>query len=421
MMAVNVWPRFGLRASPFFNQPLESNPDHPTRPITLFVGREADVKLTMNRVIGSHSSVNVVTGGYGVGKTTFIHFVRYRLGQHDKVIVHSSPLRLTNTSMPETISAEVLRRLVDLVELTSALDRLRRTRSFKSAKETVHRVDRWSGSLALLGFGGGLEKTTKEPPIPIHDVVTMAYDLSESIVRIDDSIKMVLHIDNLENLYGPSDAQRARILFRDIRDLLQLDGVHYLLSGGLDLYRAVIAKEQKVSDVVGLPIILAPLDRDTAWRALELRANHLARKGRRGRVPITPDAFTGLYLAYAGNLRGMFGLAEQVFEGRAPVGVEPLEWDGLSSAAREITVTHLGALLQKADLDYLRTAYEVFGRSEFRQTDLAPHLQMTQPSVSRAMDRWVKEGYIEVVREDPPNKYVRLSGLMLIAFGWNAK
>ena len=419
LIAVNVWSGFGLRASPFFNQPLEPDEDHPTRPITLFVGREAESQLVLNKVAGSHSSASMVTGGFGVGKTTFIHYVQHRLRQDPSVLIHPSPVRMTSTMTPEAITAEVLRRLLGGVELAEGLDRVTSSPAFKRAEEAVRRVDRWSGSVSILGLGGGVEKATVEPPFPVHDLVSLAFELAERIQDIDADRKNVIHLKNLENVYDPSEPQRAQRLFMDIRDLLQLDGVHYLMAGSLGLYRSAIHKEQKVSDVVGLPIILSPLDRENAWKAIGLRAAHLSRNGERGKVPITQGAFSGLYQAFGGNLRGVFSLAEQIFEGRPPKEFEPLDWNALAPTAREMAVAHLGGLLGRSDLGYLKTAYERFKDREFRQADLAPHLDMKQPSVSRAMDRWAGERLIEVVREEPPARYVRLSGLVLIAFGWD--
>ena len=78
----------------------------------------------------------------------------------------------------------------------------------------------------------------------------------------------------------------------------------------------------------------------------------------------------------------------------------------------------LNSLVRKTDLEYLHTAFKNFGAGEFRQADLAKHLQVRQPTVSRVMDRLAGIRLLEVVREEPPSKYVRLGGLVLVAFGW---
>jgi hypothetical protein len=46
-------------------------------------------------------------------------------------------------------------------------------------------------------------------------------------------------------------------------------------------------------------------------------------------------------------------------------------------------------------------------------------VDITQPSLSRALDRWSEQRLVETVREEPPSRYPRLSGLVLIAPGWS--
>jgi hypothetical protein len=68
----NPWTPYGLGDDPFFQDPLAPT-DDPTRPISLFVGRAAEVQLLGGQVVGSLSSRAVVQGGAGVGKTSVVN------------------------------------------------------------------------------------------------------------------------------------------------------------------------------------------------------------------------------------------------------------------------------------------------------------------------------------------------------------
>ena len=416
---MNIWTGFGLRASPFFNLPLEPDPEHPTRPITLFVGREVEVAHVQNRVLGSHSSTTLVSGGYGVGKTTFVSYSEYMLGSQPDVHVAPAPIRLTSTTTPEMLASEMIRRIIDTISGIEGNSKVVRSKVFKRAEHAVAGIDQWTASLSILGLGGGVGRSKEQPPHPIHDLVSLAHGLADRVHRSNPELKTVIHLNNIENVFDPTDAAPAKRLFRDIRDLLQLDGVHLLIAGAIDFYGAVISQEEKVSDVLGLPIVLGPFDQETAWLVLERRVKHLSRINEKGRVPISKAAFNTMHEAYRGNLRGMFGFIETVLETKPPRRDEPIEWEELLSPARKVAVNHLTTLVNRKDIELLKKAVDAFGPEEFRQADMLEILDINQPTLSRTMDRWTKQRVLEIIREELPNKYVRLSGLALIGFGWS--
>jgi len=377
------------------------------------------VAHVQNRVLGSHSSTTLVSGGYGVGKTTFVSYSEYKLGSHADVHVASAPIRLTSTTTPEMLAAELIRRIIDSIHGKEGMSTVVRSKVFKRAERAVAGTDQWTASLSILGVGGGVGRSREQPPYPIHDLVSLAHGLADKVHRDNPELKTVIHLNNIENVFDPTDAAPAKRLFRDIRDLLQLDGAHLLIAGGIDFYSAVISQEEKVSDVISLPIVLGPFDQDTAWLVLERRVTHLSRKNENGKVPISRAAFNAMHDAYRGNLRGMLGFIETVIETKPPRQDEPIEWEDLLSPARRVAVNHLTMLVNQKDLELLRKAVDAFGPEEFRQADMLEILDINQPTLSRTMDRWAKQRVLEIIREELPNKYVRLSGLALIGFGWS--
>lgn len=58
------------------------------------VGREAELVLAANQVLGAASSRAIVQGEYGVGKTSFVGRLRTALAGHG-VLTHARPVRVT--------------------------------------------------------------------------------------------------------------------------------------------------------------------------------------------------------------------------------------------------------------------------------------------------------------------------------------
>jgi hypothetical protein len=115
----------------------------------------------------------------------------------------------------------------------------------------------------------------------------------------------------------------------------------------------------------------------------------------------------------------MFTISGLSLESRPPPSYGPVAWDDLIPSARKAALDQVGSVASTREIEYLRTIYVQFRQREFRQTDLARHLDVSQPQVSRVMDRLQAMRLVELVREEPPSKYLRLAGLTLIALGWN--
>src|SRR5690349_12987100 len=106
------WTPYGLSDDPFFQAPLSPSSEA-VRPITLFVGREAEIQLLGGQVVGTSSSRGIVEGLPGVGKTSFVNRLKVALAERG-VLTHEQPLRAIPGMGARQFVAEVLRILLQI-------------------------------------------------------------------------------------------------------------------------------------------------------------------------------------------------------------------------------------------------------------------------------------------------------------------
>src|SRR5918992_2628224 len=106
------WTPYGLTDDPFFQAPLSPSSEA-ARPITLFVGRDAEIRLLGGQVVGASSSRAIVEGAPGVGKTSFVNRLKVALAERG-VLTHERPVRAAPGMTGRQFVAEVLRVLLQI-------------------------------------------------------------------------------------------------------------------------------------------------------------------------------------------------------------------------------------------------------------------------------------------------------------------
>jgi hypothetical protein len=110
------WTPYGLSDDPFFQEPLDPT-DDTSRPVSLFVGRRAELQLVAGQIVGNkHASRALVQGAPGVGKTSFVSALKYGLArqQDAPVLMHRLPVRIQAGMNPRQFTAAVLQVLLQM-------------------------------------------------------------------------------------------------------------------------------------------------------------------------------------------------------------------------------------------------------------------------------------------------------------------
>ncbi len=423
----NPWLGWGLTRDPFFQEALTPEADslHPAEP--LHVGRERELVLAANQVLGSASSRAIVQGEYGVGKTSFTNRLKTALADHG-VLTHARPVRVTRDMRAREFEAEVLRALLHIRASLPDEQRPREadadTAFWRRAARLVEGEDTFGGGVGALGvsvsqspgriaaerrdlalypeIAGAVERLSVAPGGPAHA-----------------RRRVLVHVNNLENLTRHA-AEAATALFLDLRDYLLIPHSHWLFVGAADLEARVFAPEPPLHSIVPLVVDLAPLTAGEVGQVLARRYQALKAERRRLVPPVAPEAVPVLYARYGGNLRGFLRLLSRATQATPVVDPAPLGAAVLLERAAAPLRAELRRVVRDdfAALERIARQAAVGPGGHVRQASLPGQLGLVKSSVSELVARLEHHRVLRLARESARGgREFRLSPDAEIAFG----
>ena len=432
----NPWAPYGLSEDPYFQQALE--PFGERWPMSLFVGRNPEVQLLGNQIVGSSSSRAIVQGAAGVGKTSFVNRLKVVLAEHN-VLTHQAPVRVERAMTPRRFVAAVLKVLnqmraamattTDNAVVGAAKSRLahaptlsKEARFWQKIGRIVDGEDSIAGGVNVLGVGAQHERIRIPPEVsemPLDEELRQAIEYLSSRGRR----RVLIHVNNLENL-SPADVGAAAVLMRDVRDCLLTDHSHWLFVGTTGIADEVFGQSAQVRGIIPHTITLDALSRNDVELLLNRRYEHLQR-GRKLVPPVSADAAAELYARYDGQLRDFLRLLSggvQRQAGLAP-GVPLSAEQIVNLMAPRYFAEQLVAKIGDGDAEHLATIYrDQKLHGTFRVTDAAHALAITQASASKFVQRLLAAGIIVQASSAGRNIYYRLaSGDNTIALALQAE
>ena len=410
----SLWTPYGLSDDPFFQAPLQAGDGSGARPMTLFVGRDDELRILANQVVGSMSSRAIVEGAPGVGKTTFVNRLKTELARHG-VLTHAESVRITPRMSPRDFVGEVLKALLQMyATLQAAAGATGLRQAFRRGTQMlqdevgldgdvifwrrISRLIAGEDSVAL-GVAGGQRERVQ---IPAEVKLSLFDELAEALRRLSgpNGRRVLVHVGNLETL-TQADACDAARLMQNVRDVFLADWGHWLFVGTTGIADAIFRPTPQVSSIIGAETQLRPLTPPEVAELLRRRYRHLHLGKEVAPLipPLDPDTGAALYARYHGHLRAFLMLASRAVHIVAP-GVPLGEGDVIDAMAPwywETLVAQLGI----ADAERLRVL--VGGRAlttEFRVADIVRDSAMTQSSASKLIRRLERVGVIIQTRTE---------------------
>lgn len=417
------WNVYNLAHSPFFQQPLESG-EQTSRPLSLFVGREAELKRLLGAIrgAGDNATIQAIAGAPGVGKTTLVKELK-ALALADGFLTTDSYVALLPNDTPADLFGRVLGALYDtiLANRPQSGD----NPAMADAKLLVRATRLTSGGLSLPipglgGFGASRGTSAVLPKDILIDGPRIMRDMARMIAG-SDARGVLLHLNNLENL-SEADAERAAEILRALRDVMLLhNGVHYLIVGTTDAVNAAVNTHAQVRSVVST-LLLDSLSIAEVHDLLRTRYDHLRLDRTKAAVaPVDDDAVATLYDFFRGDLRGLLKALE---DGVGPlIGLEeaaarPLTIDELRPVLRQRYAAELAALPEQKRVTQLSEWGTTNPDSAQTQKSLAALWRVSQGTVSPALAYLIRQGYVLALPRSgaSPIRYV-LSGVGRLIFG----
>jgi Cdc6-like AAA superfamily ATPase len=417
------WNVYNLLRSPFFQQPLESGEQTP-RPLSLFVGREAELKRLQGTIhgAGDNATVQAIAGAPGVGKTTLVKELK-ALAVADGYLTTDNYVALLPDDTPERLFGRVLGALYDtiLANRPQSGD----NPAMADAKVVVRATRLTSGGVSVTipgvgGIGGTRSTSVVTPKDLMIDGPRIMRDLMR-MVQQSDARGVLLHLNNLENL-SESDATRAAEILRSLRDTMLLhDGLHYILVGTADAVNVAVNTHAQVRSIVGT-LVLAPFTINEVHALLRARYDYLRVDPTRPAVPpVDANAAATLYDFFRGDLRGLLKALEDgvgVLIGLDDATAQPLTLDELRPVLRQRYAAELAALPEPKRVAQLTTWGTNAPASMHTQKSLGTLWRLTQGAVSTAVSDLTRQGYVVALPRTgtTPIQYV-LSGVSRLIFG----
>lgn len=407
--APTLWAAYGLASDPFFQAELRSDPTA-LYPISLHVGRDAELRLILRQLGGSPSTRVLIEGEAGLGKTSLANKVKAELSP--RMHSHAEPVRITAETSALSFTADVLRvvlRIRTLLDLPGG-------DFWTMAARIVEGEDTVGAGFTLGVVGVQYQGGRIAPEAPSGTLHGM---LEEALARTahDTGKPLLIHVNNLENLAEP-DALRAARLLRDLRDTFLVPDAHWMFVGSSGVEETVFRRYDQVGGIFPAAVVLEPLSADEVAELLRRRYRHLSLGGASPVPPVEPEVAARLYGLYMGDLRNFLRLLGDACAVALGIdGVHPLSAKRIVNAAGPRYRNAIRRRIGDADTTYLAVVTTSRAGREFFVAQAADATGLSPSAASRLLVRLREAGLVVQTGQEGKKVFYRPTGHAAVAFG----
>lgn len=418
------WPRYGLKADPFFSNPLD--PDHQTnRPITLFRGRRKERRRLVQSVMDGDHSATLIHAAGGHGKTTLANAAAYDLSEREYLVLPEE-IQFSSETGSMGFFREMLHGIlqglsdhgVDLPPIPSdpSIVESQDFPGLVKARTLVQLVrvrSEFGAGGQVLGTGGkgsvGYQflRPAFEPTASRHLMQEVLHDIG----ALTTLSGVIIRINNLD-VAAASDQPALRHSLLESRDLFQVDGCHFFLIGN-DLVRNIVEDEARVRSVFENPVPLGPFEPHDILEILQARYDFLTVEGREYTPPVADDLVEALHGVHYGDLRNVLRDLRRSVQMVDPIEVSAVN---LEQALPLLEEQHFQVLDRRLGPESWETLDALDKSGEpLRQRDLAELLGITEPGMSNRFEKLREENVVDLVRVEGRSHYYRVPGHVRLA------
>lgn len=399
----SIWSYFGLASNPFSPDPLPAFGGELS--IDSFYGRESELKQ-INMIINNNPQSRIlVNGNIGLGKTTFVNFVRAKAFQRGYFTT------LAEIGIQYDWDAEAFMG-VTLSAIYTSITRIKGIRE-KFDSNFLKKLDIYFGSYRGSSVGGNIGTAVVSIGGSKGDSYSVpalnSFVMKDLLVEIVENLKkagykgLIIHYNNLELLHGVGDRNIVK-LFNGIRDFLQVDGVHFIFVGDSTVPE-ILQKVPRVDEIFhGPPILISPFGLEDITKILDKRVDQL----KIGSLfsyekPYSPDAIQILYELFNGNIRAIFkSLTTAMIAVSTSGKLAVLHQPNLAKTLRKIAEERYLNNLNSTDQ---RILAQILNKKETTNKLIAETLKLKPQNVSASITKLRENNAIRLSRVEGRARY----------------
>lgn len=277
-----IWRKYNLKDNPYFIKPLQIETENPLISL-LFIGRQEETKKLINLISAGNERIMIV-GNAGVGKTSFVNYVRNKAREG----LFFSPV--SEIEINYAMSSQEF-----VVATLNAIYREIQSQNINLSEGTMQDLEKIY-SLAQITTNDSIERLSFE----------RLRELFKRTIKevVHPRFKgVILHYDNFDNI---EEVDEIAPLFGEVRDILLTDKLTSIFVGN-NFLPDYIGYKQRVRQMFYFPPIeIKEFTFEDIKKIIDARIKILkSNENIKTEAPHTEDALKILFQLYFGNLRNI--------------------------------------------------------------------------------------------------------------------
>lgn len=419
-----IWKALGFKRDIFFVEPLLPNEDD----IRLFVGRDKEIEKYLVDMLNSTRALKIVSGGIGVGKTTFVNACQYFSYINKlpfefkfpipKLLPCFQKIQIRETDTLDDFFQQALTSICRSMDLhcrlagTEPPEEVRKILSYFQELSFTTSEGGFSVSAGAFGFGAGVGATAKSEAQNVIRNARLHLEKLVDIAKRDFGFSGVFVLVNNVDILSK---ERLLSFFNVARDeLFDVPGIYWTFIGREGLGSIIETEVDRVADYLsGTESHIPPLDFVKTREIIEVRVQSFRLKDSI-KCPLSDNTISTIYYLSLQELRETLKICGEIVK-RVMIGSSFHD-----VIPRELAMFHFMKYAhdRAKDLDLTESAGRilkaVYEKESCRPKDFQKFGYKTPQAFITALKGLVKKRLLSVEEKGRARIY-RMTGMTVLA------
>lgn len=401
----DIWALYGLNSNPFITDPILLKGG--LLKMDWFVGREKEQKELFKRLDSRTGSRTLVIGDIGVGKTSFVNYVRYNAIDNPKsrkqYFTHIKEISVEDDWTYMQFMVDTIYSLYSSIRNSEDGKSMISDALYKKLESIgeINIVSSMGFGVNILGSGIDYNSGRSNPQVLSYGVLSdLINDVADEVYK-NTKREIVLHYNNLDNVQR-SNPETIEKLFKNLRDLFQITHIHFVFVANMAVAN-IIEGLPKMSSIFSEPILINEMTYEEVQQIIDIRLQNLRLNDVEYIKPFDNGTLKLLFDLYKGNIRFILNSLETAVE--AVTQNKPVvlgESDCSRILSNIIETKYLKDITKPRAREVL---YKIAEKEEITNRGLAFALNMPRSQISIYTGDLKDKGCIYEKRRDGKDKF----------------